>query len=169
MEDLRHSLIFRKVPLSNFTQNLACTHEFCELILIYFNFLKALVKYGRKLCLYWILSAENSPSNAAKGFLIIVFPSPTVPSPPPTLVCPLILHIRATGLENSSQRRVNRTEKELENKLKQLTRKQNRTNSSAMKYKEVSDMNKPQKMEQMKSTGNENLSTQEHVFLPGIE
>lgn len=38
-----------------------------------------------------------------------------------------------------------------------------------MKYKEVSDMNKPQKMEQMKSTGNENLLTQEHVFLPGIE
>lgn len=44
---------------------------------------------------------------------------------------------------------MNRTEKELENKLKQLTRKQDKANSSAMKYKEASDVNKLQKIEQM--------------------
>lgn len=78
--------------------------------------------------------------------------------------CPFILRIQATWLENSSQRRMNRTEKELENKLKQLTRKQDRTNSSAMKYKEASDVNKLQKIEQMKSTGNEkSVNTRAHI------
>lgn len=52
---------------------------------------------------------------------------------------------------------MNRTEKELENKLNQLSRKQDRTNSPTKKYKEASDVNEPQKMEKMKSTGNENL------------
>lgn len=49
--------------------------------------------------------------------------------PPSNPCCPLILHIQATWLENSSQKRMSRTEKELENKLKQLTRKQDVMNS----------------------------------------
>lgn len=100
---------------------------------------------GRRFCLHRMLSMDaefTKQSCQRKKFLIIVPPSPTSPSP--NFSCyfsPFILLIQATRLENSNLNQSVKNEmnrKKLKKKLKQLTRKQDRTESSTMKYKEAS-------------------------------